>query len=425
MSGCWKKFVDFINGFLVYDTVSVVRIKDKRLALLHYACLVAIVFYIVFWTIFYKQAYYAYEAPVGTVRINPMAPPERTNDSWIDIKDLPYCRTDSRTQLYGFDIYDCKYYDSAIDVFPQAVDGSITISTRIKLSNQYVVNPAFNTTDCVWIDDPDSIETFYLADIERFTLQVDHTFFAPTLGIQGNARDLPGSIINISDPNDPNISELLLPDVEVFGKINKTDIISVGTLLHAAGVNIDEQNISVGESIRYSGAIFLVILDYQNSRTIFLQPNTHYTLHVQLINNTEYKAVQAVYTKKLVNRTIYNRHGLHFVFLQTGKLVQFDFQVLLLSFVSGMGLLAMSTTVVDFISTKILGSKEVVSNLKYRTTTNLTQLTDEELMLLATKLRRTQEQELALNCSDEERLQESSATLRKPLVDRNETTSDD
>jgi len=413
MGSCWTKVKDLINGFLVYDTVSVVRIKDKRLAILHYVCLVAILFYIVIWTIIINQAYYKYEAPVGTVRINPMAPPER-KEKWTDTKDLPYCKYGSRTQWHGFNLSACKYYDSSIDVFPQAVDGSITISSRIRLSNQYVTNYDFNTTDTVWQDDPSSIETFYLAEIDRFTLQIDHTYFAPTLDLQRNARELPGWIINKTTGE--NITDPLIPEVEKIGLINETDIISVGTLLKAAGVDIDAMSVQDGESIRYSGAIILVIFDYQNSRTIFLQPNEHYTIHVQLINNTEYKAPQAVYTKKLLNRTIYNRHGLHFVFLQTGKLVRFDFQVLLLSAVSGMGLLALSTTVVDFISTKLLGSKEVVTNLKYRTTTNLTQLTDEELVLLASKLRRTQEQELALNSSDEDPGSESTMTLRQPLV---------
>jgi len=431
MGACWVKTKKLISDFLVYDTVSVVRIKDKRLALLHYACLIAILIYILIYTVWYKQAYYAYESPVGTVRINPMAPPER-KERWRDIPDIPYCRfvneTMNRTSLNGFDLLNCKYYDSAIDVFPQAVDSSITIASRIKFSTQTSNNTEFDTPDTTWNDDENSTEIYYLADIERFTLQIDHTFFAPTLDIQGNARQMVGSIINSSDPDHGEIKERYVPDIEKVGEINVTDIISVGTLLHAAGVDIDATSVLEGESIRYSGAIFLVIIDYQNSRDLLFRPNTHYTISVQLMNSTEYKAVQAVYTKKLVSRTIYNRHALHFVFLQTGKLVKFNFQVLLLSLVSGMGMLAFSTLITDFISTKLLGSKEVVSSLKYRTTTNLTQLSDEQLTLLAHKLRRTQEQELAINSADDNASSDapvSVVTLRQPLIDKADEKEDD
>jgi len=411
----------------VYDTVSVVRIRDKRLALLHYLCLIGILFYIIIWTVWFNQAYYAVEAPVGTVRINPMAPSERKGDKWKDPVDIPYCRNESmgRTQINGFDLYKCKYYDSAIDVFPQAVDSSISIASRIKFSTQSTSNPEFDSPNTTWSDDENSTDIYYLADIERFTLQIDHTFVAPNLGIQGNARELPGKIINMTNSSDTEINKPLLPEWEKIGIVNETDIISVGTLLNAAGVNIDEMSVLPNESIRYSGAIFLVVMDYQNNLDFLFRKNEsgfRYTIHVELINNTEYKAVQAVYTKKLSGgRTIYNRHAIHFVFLQTGKLVAFDFQVLLLSLVSGMGMFAFSTLIVDFISTKLLGSKDVVSNLKYKTTTNLTQLSDEELSMLATKLRRTQEQELALNTCDDDTLpRSSSVSLRQPLVDKSE-----
>jgi len=414
MGGCWDKTKAFLSSFLVYDTVSIVRIKDKRLAILHYACMIGIAIYIFIYTLYINQEYYKYEAPVGTVRINPMAPPER-KEAWNKIEDLPYCLTENRTHLYGFPLLKCKYYDSSIDVFPQAVDSSIAIATRIKFSVQNTTNTDFDTPDTTWNDEPGTNDTYYLADVERFTLQIDHTFFGPNVGVQDNARNWKGYIRYDpkSEKHDPDEDvKLCYPKVETVGEINKTNILSVCTLLRAAEIDIDKQSVLDGESIRNSGAIILVFLDYQNSIDYLFRPNDHYTVRAKMIDNTEYKAVQAVYTKKLIERTIYNRHGLHFVFLQTGKLVTFDFQVLLLSLVSGMGMFAFSTTIVDLISTKVLGNKDVVSNLKYKTTPNLTQFSDEELNLLASKLRRTQEQELAINKD------ESSVSLREPLVDR-------
>lgn len=216
-------------------------------------------------------------------------------------------------------------------------------------------------------------------------------------------------------------------------------MLTVGTLLRAADVDLDKMSVSEGESLRNSGVIIFVFLDYQNSLSINpFNKETRYTIHAEMMKDTEYKAVQTVYTKHLENERVkYDRHGVHFVFIQTGSLVKFNFQVLLLSFVSGMGLIAVSTTIVDFIGTKLLGSKAVVNNLKYRTTANLSQLTRPELLALADKLRRLQEEELTLwerehspaphadaagasaaadSVTEDE--PDVQVTLREPLVDR-------
>jgi len=422
MGACWTKTKDVINGLLVYDTVSIVRINDKRLAILHYLCMIIIVFYIVVYTVYLNQAYYRIEAPIGTVRINPMAPAERDNDTWTPIQDLNYCRTENRTSYHNFSLLNCKYFDSAIDVFPQAVDSTITIASRINYSLQNATNKDFDDPNSSWVID--NTELYFLADIERFTLQIDHTFYAPNLDIQNNAREITGKIVY--DKDGKNEVKLCYPDIETVGRKTETDIISVCTLLKAAKVDIDAESVQPGKSIRYSGAIFLVFLDYKNNVDLLFRKQTRYTVQVKMISNTQYKAVQAVYTKKLESRTVYDRHGLHFVFLQTGQIVKFDFQVLLLSLVSGMGMLAVSTTIVDLVSTKVLGNKDVVSNLKYRTTPNLTQFSDEELYLLASKLRRTQEQELAINGNDSDLSDRDTDTsgmrLRDPLI---QTPNDD
>lgn len=223
-----------------------------------------------------------------------------------------------------------------------------------------------------------------------------------------------------------NITEPLHSPVETIGIKGMSDIISVGTLLRAAGVDLDTMTIglfshfvshvsscfthgrvvlnlvldkSQNESLRSSGAIIFVFIDYQNSVSINpFNKDVRYTIRAELMNDTEFKAVQSVYTKNITSsRVIYNRHGIHFVFVQTGQLVRFSFQVLLLSFVSGIGLIAISTTIVDFIATYLLNTKEVVNTLKYKATSNFEDLTDDDISRLASKIRRIQEQELNLS----------------------------
>lgn len=178
------------------------------------------------------------------------------------------------------------------------------------------------------------------------------------------------------------------------------------------------------ESLRSSGAIIFVFLDYQNSVSINpFNKDVRYTIRAELMSDTEFKAVQSVYTKSLEkSRVIYNRHGVHFVFVQTGQLVRFSFQVLLLSFVSGIGLITVSTTVVDFIATYLLNTKDVVTTLKYKTTTNFAALNDDDIVRLANKIRRIQEQELNLGEHPAESVVTNetdgdvSVTFRQPLL---------
>ena len=51
--------------------------------------------------------------------------------------------------------------------------------------------------------------------------------------------------------------------------------------------------------------------------------------------------------------------------LQTGQLGKFDFQTLLVQLTASLGLLAVSTTIVDLVATKLLKDKETYKQSKY------------------------------------------------------------
>lgn len=54
------------------------------------------------------------------------------------------------------------------------------------------------------------------------------------------------------------------------------------------------------------------------------------------------------------------------IVLQTGTIGRFDFQTLLLTFISGFGLMAAATVVVDFLATKIIPKKDYYAHVKYQ-----------------------------------------------------------
>ena len=94
---------------------------------------------------------------------------------------------------------------------------------------------------------------------------IDHSFYAPTLNIQGNARDVCSRLLNslinfgiscfvfwfqqlhgfIVSHDGQNITEPLRNPKETIGIEGKPDIISVGTLLRAAGVDLDNMTIGL------------------------------------------------------------------------------------------------------------------------------------------------------------------------------------
>lgn len=58
-------------------------------------------------------------------------------------------------------------------------------------------------------------------------------------------------------------------------------------------------------------------------------------------------------------RDILNRHGVRFIFVQTGELGKFDFLSLLITLVSGVALLAVASTITTLIMTKLLKLRDI------------------------------------------------------------------
>ena len=75
--------------------------------------------------------------------------------------------------------------------------------------------------------------------------------------------------------------------------------------------------------------------------------------------------MQPIYTKNIDNILEWNRHGVKLVFIQDGLLGKFDFSVLLLTFVSGIGLLAIVAVMVDMLAVYLIPQKGVYYKVYY------------------------------------------------------------
>eukprot|EP01098_Paradermamoeba_levis_P013023 TRINITY_DN5832_c0_g1_i6.p1 TRINITY_DN5832_c0_g1~~TRINITY_DN5832_c0_g1_i6.p1 ORF type:complete len:220 (-),score=94.01 TRINITY_DN5832_c0_g1_i6:99-758(-) len=183
--------------------------------------------------------------------------------------------------------------------------------------------------------------------------------YASKLGIQSNAKSLPGRLLDVDDKE---VKDLKKPNS--FGEEGKNDILEVRTLLQVAGVSLDDfSTSSTGETNRYAGVLLLVFIVYDNTHS-FSTNNVRYTVKVREVKNTEFKSVEETYFSETTKRER-NRHGVRLIFLQTGQLGKFQFQVLLLTMVSGLALLAVSTLIVDLLALMVLPQRKYYEKYKY------------------------------------------------------------
>ncbi|GAM19547.1 hypothetical protein SAMD00019534_027220 [Acytostelium subglobosum LB1] len=340
------------DKLLEYQTVKVVKIRDKRLGILHLLFMLGIVIYIIVGTIILQKRYLATENPIGSIRATLLAPKYRNPTP-------PYCTSSGNSTYNGYPTYECEYWDESLVLYPSTSDTSMFISTRVESEIQKTVNNCqFTSPTCTYATYNQSL--FYIPDIENFTIMLDHTVSAPNLGIQYNARQLPGRLLNSSGhvwtPPAPN----------VVGVQSQYDIMTVGTCLAAAGIyNLDGPSLSnASRSMRDDGVILLVFITYSNTYT-YNTNNFRYTYQFKVIKDTKFKAEEPIFTTDVNNRYVFDRHGVKMLFIQTGSIGKFDFQTMLLTFVSGIGLVTVSTIFVDILAVRLLPQKRLYAQYKY------------------------------------------------------------
>ncbi|KAK5578685.1 hypothetical protein RB653_008358 [Dictyostelium firmibasis] len=342
------------DSLFSYSTIKIVRIRDKRLGILHFAFLIGIILYIIVGTIFLQKKYLALESPIGSIRTSLQSPSVKPSN-------LPYCLNNgSDTSYEGYPNKPCQYWDEYLVLYPPSEESSMFITTRCTQETQSTVNGCnLSEPSCVY--NTTSSADFYIANVENFTILLDHTLSAPTLGIQYNAIQLEGQLLD-SDGN-----PMSLPPPNIVGVKGSPDIMSLQGILTAAGVeSLDSEGLAnKSRTIRDDGILILCFITYSNTYT-YNTGNYQYTYQFKLVQNTKFKIVEPVFTKDVEDRYIFDRHGVRIIFIQTGQLGQFDFQTMLLTFVSGIGLVTAASLVVDIIATRIMPQRSKYQELKFQ-----------------------------------------------------------
>ena len=405
---------------LGYSTVKTVKIYDPLLATLHYSFLLGIFVYIVVFLIIRDLGYCAFEEPLGTSRVQVQPPTVGTpSDPTFDPDDpgyeydfvpaesLPYCSSYKRNGSVAPDAEamtqeNCVYMGAIESVFPVTGGSPFFLTTRVRESNQtlvcdsppgackqtysYACGASFDVNpDC----DPKARwpkgfaqRTYFIADIESFTLLIDHSVRGPQVGLAADSSEMNGQYEFCNGSR-------VVPEVTNQGQA----FFTVGDLLDGAsmedgtcGLNLDTQSVMgahARNSARYDGIVMQLEIEYYNTKTWhgpLGKDVVEYTMRTSVINGTKSKVEDEIWVEYPGKRVTRNRHGIKLIIVQTGRLGAFSFASLLSNLTSSLALLAVSTTAVDILALYVLRRKNLYRAAKYDTVDEATLDREEEAM---------------------------------------------
>ncbi|KAG9300185.1 hypothetical protein G9A89_002631 [Geosiphon pyriformis] len=348
----------FMEGLLEYETFKIVKVQDKRLGVIYRAFQIAIFVYIIY-KIVMDQGYLKKEPPVpGAVRMSLKAPKTLSTPDYCD-GALP-----------------CVYWGANDILYPSDGAGTGFFTTRVAV-NRY--NPENNCTfikasraddPCIFDLSKTKNETLlgksYIADIENYTVMIEHSIRGQTtsIGLRNGLMD--GKLVNSKGKT-----------VKTWTNATRTaenpqadgDILTIKEILDAAGANLEANSTAPGakkgETYRSSGIVIVIVIDYKN--VPFKDNVISYTYYPQMIDGNEYKTTESIYQSD-GSYIIKDRHGIRLVFQQYGSIGVFDFISLLQNIVAGFALFSLATLLVEILMLQFLPEKKDYEEWKFETT---------------------------------------------------------
>ncbi|KAJ1558006.1 P2X purinoceptor 2 [Nowakowskiella sp. JEL0078] len=156
---------------------------------------------------------------------------------------------------------------------------------------------------------------------------------------------------------------------KTFG--TRLDIIYLSEFLRASACGSNGLEFSLNNSsdapnangsYRSSGLVLSVPIFYSNRLSDPTQLKYQYI--PAKLDKTEYKIVQSIRNPDNTT-TFYNRHGVRFVFTQTGTIGIFDFQSLLVNLVAALALTKLASMVVELMMLYILPRRNFYNDVKF------------------------------------------------------------
>ncbi|KAF9972754.1 cytochrome c oxidase subunit 1 [Actinomortierella ambigua] len=148
------------------------------------------------------------------------------------------------------------------------------------------------------------------------------------------------------------------------------DVMRVGDLLRAADIQLDTISESPmatrNETIRSAGVVIIVVIQYG---AVGWNPNKiSYRYMPKAIPDQEYKAVETIRDFQAGRRVEINRHGIKIVISQHGQLGKFSLMTLLTNLVAAVALFKVANILVELMMLRLHPQKVVYGQAKYDST---------------------------------------------------------
>jgi ATP P2X receptor len=419
---------------LSYETVKYASIQDSRLGLLRYTLVGAILIYVVVFELWAFGGYLASVPIHGAFRGSLQQPTEGDCDPFNDpdcrnrftpVNELFHCQQSLNSSAagpaYPGNVYPCRIYEA---INAQVItETSITVLTRAKTIHQTLVCgdhldvhgvttcPHTYETTIEPLSSDASIEPFYIAESEAFTLLFDHAVTAAGMcPMEDSSR---GGGYACSAPssnfhgrlfsNNPHLCQehdtyhqssfqsrtghQRIDTAPCYIEPNQTmahlDYFSLDVLLRASGIaSLDEcvdstienvtgvNNRTTCQTYRETGATLLLTIEWSDFISYHGMVEPFYSYRVQIVSRS-YKTSIPYYESYRQNRTLLTAHGVRIAVSVAGEFHHFEWMSFLITITTALGLLAVATTVVDSCMLYVLPEKEKYTKAKYEATSDL------------------------------------------------------
>eukprot|EP01112_Ceratiomyxa_fruticulosa_P019661 TRINITY_DN648_c0_g1_i2.p1 TRINITY_DN648_c0_g1~~TRINITY_DN648_c0_g1_i2.p1 ORF type:complete len:567 (-),score=116.47 TRINITY_DN648_c0_g1_i2:176-1876(-) len=373
-----------LDNLLAYKSVKVVKIRDRRLGVLHFLFIFAAVFFTSYQTIYIEEGWAQHDTAVGSVKLGLLLPKQQlTPPAYI-----PYCSPDCENYSGDEPNCNCILWDNADVVYPEEQEYSIFVATTVGLIYNQTKQNGCNTVDgdivCTapWSDG--SFAAYNLILVNTYLLDVFHGAVAPVFYQDDLYADrLTGAWLKESTSL---WGQMLDQSNNVLfnGEVGMSDQFSLDTILQAAGVTF--------EGIRETGGILSVSVIYGDCSKLILSSDkqstefckkykssivgsmNYYQYRASWIPNSDYYVTRTIYNIDQTERSVRNMTGVRVLFRVTGTQAMFSFPQLLISIVSAYVLLSFATFIVDALVLYVLPGRKLYHKAKYEVTENFGQL---------------------------------------------------
>jgi len=394
------------DNYLAYRTVKLAQIRDRYLGGLHYLLILGIFIYIIIAVILVQQGYLGFDVPIGSIRFELI--PYTTEGNVISTTTFPYCTQYTGPSPVSNQEF-CKFYATESLLYPSDLTNSFLVGTMF--TDEYQTrnpNCEEDSTACqgtIWFSG--SSGNYYSTAIEDYQVQITHSAVAPNFVLSSSSDDtrFEGQSLSMQGffqyANGTTLT------------LNKgiPDVFTVNQLLLAAidGEELDTFSDVTGETnstFRQVGMVLNIEISYSNTYDFIAPANAlQYTYQTRRIVETDYN-IKEIVNGTDASRVLRTHNGVRINIQQSGSIGEFQFQAMLVQMVSGMGLLAVATIVVDQLAIRVLPQRAVYRSHKYQDVGDRTDLKlENNLMNINTNLK-----ELEKNIEDLEDLSKSDGS---------------